>query len=288
MKALKKISGCYKIILLTFLFSGIIIDSYSQTIVNSSQTNEIIYLARNKQFNEFLDRFNYKTDLRGNPIDSAFSVRMPREKYLNSLFDLKDPRIMDGSNTYSKSFVETKVRFIDEVLKTRTSINKYSGNIIAEAKSRITINGTPKSMSIFLCQEKVGNNMSKWVITDVRGEILNFLKTDSSRKRYLPPTSNETDFIDLKRAMEDVSYLQYYASGDYKIDLLSVFFYCISSKIIRFEYVEEVNYHILDIPGWCVKVKDFNRNEMNSGWLIYDLAPNKLLLKDYLKSLSLQ
>jgi len=54
---------------------------------------------------------------------------------------------------------------------------------------------------------------------------------------------------------------------------------------MKFEYVEEVNYHITDIPGWCIKVKDFNREELNSGWLIYDLSTNNLNQKDYIRSL---
>jgi len=61
---------------------------YGQTITGSAQkSKETIYLARIKQFNEFLDRFNYKTDFNGNPIDSAFKTKMPREKYINSLFE---------------------------------------------------------------------------------------------------------------------------------------------------------------------------------------------------------
>ena len=59
----------------------------------------------------------------------------------------------------------------------------------------------------------------------------------------------------------------------------------VNSGLVKFEYVEEVIYHIIDIPGWCIKVKDFNRNEMNSGWLICDVMKNNLELSDYLKNL---
>ena len=56
--------------------------------------------------------------------------------------------------------------------------------------------------------------------------------------------------------------------------------------LLKFEYVEEVRYHILDIPGWCIRVKDFNRDELNSGWLIYDLSLNNLSRKEYIQTLN--
>jgi len=258
---------------------------FSQKIVSEQKTNEEIFLARTKQFGEFLDRFNYKTDFNGNPVDSVFKRKMPRGKFLNSIFDLKDKRIVPGPDSFSKSYIDLKSAFIDEVLTGDKRINKYSPDIIAEARSRIIYKNAPQTISIFLSQEIVGKDMVKWVILDVKGDILNFLKTDTAYRRFIPPTSHETDFINLKRALEDSYHLQYYASKEFRFDPVSVFFYCINSKQIKFEYVEQVIYHILDIPGWCIKVKDFNRNELNSGWLISDVGRNSSDKISYLKSL---
>lgn len=259
---------------------------YGQTITGGAQkSKETIFIARIKQFNEFLDRFNYKTDINGNPIDSAFKTKMPREKYINSLFDLKDKRTIPGNTGYQSSYADLRSRFVKQVISGEVRINKYSSGIIAEAKSRVIFNGKPQAITIFLNQELVGRGSVKWVIADAKGDILNFLKTDTAYIRFIPPGSNETDFMNLKRALEDVDYLQYYASSDYEADQLSLFFYFVNSGFLKFEYVEEVNYHILDIPGWCIKVKDFNRDELNSGWLIYDLSINNLNQKEYIKSL---
>lgn len=259
--------------------------AYSQNIINPQKANEKIYLVRTKQFNEFIDRFNYKTDFNGNPVDSVFRTKMPRGKMIDILFDLKDPRTEPLNKGYSDNYVKTKAQFAGEVVQKNLSVYKYSSNIIAEAKSRIIYNGTPHTISIFLNQEIVGNDMVKWVMLNVKGDVFDNFKPDTSLIRFIPPSSNETDFINLKRALEDIDHLQYYASKEFKPDLLSVFFYCISTGSIKFEYVEKVIYHIIDIPGWCIKVKEFNRNELNSGWLIYDIAKNNLELKDYLISL---
>jgi hypothetical protein len=50
-----------------------------------------------------------------------------------------------------------------------------------------------------------------------------------------------------------------------------VFFYLLNNNELKIETVPEVNYRILDIPGWDIELTDFNRNSKNSGWLISDL-----------------
>ncbi|MCX6326222.1 MAG: hypothetical protein NT144_06170 [Bacteroidia bacterium] len=276
--------------LLPALFSallGVLNNSlcYSQTIINPENPNEKIFLVRTKQFNEFLDRFNYITNFYGDPVDSVFMSKIPRNRLINSLFDLKDPRLDPSGKSYSRNYIDEKAEFINEVVHKNLLIYKYSGNIIAEAKSRVIFNGTPRTIRIFLTQEIVGKDMVKWVINNVKGDLLNFLQTDTAYIRFIPPSSNETDFINLKRALEDTDHLQYYASKDYDPDYLTVFYYMLNSGLVKFEYVEEVIYHIIDLPGWCIKVKEFNRLEMNSGWLISDVVKNSSDKICYLKIL---
>lgn len=262
----------YKLIAILSLWLFSLNLSYSQTIVKPVNTNEQIFLVRTKQFNEFLDRFNYKTDFNGDPIDSAFVSKFPREKMLQTLFDMKDPRINPDDQNYSKKYVDEKADFINSVLSGNLTINKYSAKIIAEAKSLINHKGSSDKISVFLNQEVAGNNTVKWVITGVEGDIFNFLQSDTTMVRFISPSSNETDFMNLKRALEDKDYLQYYAAKDYEHSNLPVFFYMVNSGSLKFEYVEEVTYHITDIPGWCLKIKEFNRQDMNSGWLISDVS----------------
>ena len=267
---------------------GILINSQceSQTIVNPQNPNEKIFLVRIKQFNEFIDRFNYKTNFSGNPVDSGFKSKIPRDKMINSLFDLQDSRTDRTGKNWSGNYVEEKTKFINEVLNKKLLIFKYSDKIIAEAKSRIIYKGTPARISVFLTQEIVGKGMVKWVISSIKGDLFNFLQTDTAYVRFIPPSSNETDFINLKRALEDVDHLRDYSSKDYNPDYLSVFYFMLNSGLVKFDYVEEVIYHILDIPGWCIKVKEFNRNEMNSGWLISDVTRNSSDKLTYLKTLN--
>jgi hypothetical protein len=258
---------------------------YSQTIINPENQNEKNFLVRTKQFNEFVDRFNSKTKFNGDPVDSLFMSKIPRDKMISSLFDMKDPRLDFSGKSYSRYYADKKTEFINEVVHEKFLINKYSDKIIAEAKSLIIFKGITHKISIFLSQEIVGKDMVKWVILNVKGNIFNFLQTDSAYIRFIPPASNETDFINLKRARDDIDHLQYYASKDYEPDYLTLFFSMVNSGIIKFEYVEEVIYYIIDLPGWCIKVKEFNRNEMNSGWLITDIAKSSSDKISFLKTL---
>jgi len=258
---------------------------FSQVLTNQQKEQEDIFVARIKQFNEFADRFNLKTDFDGNTADSVFKARMPRERMIPLLFDLNDPRIQPSEKEYSEAYIRIKEEFVEEVTKKNILLYKYSPGIIAEARARVIFKGEPQQIRLFLVQEIVGNNSVKWVLCSAKGDILNIFKTDTSMVRFIPPSSNETDFINLKRALEDTDYLQYYASQDYEPDFLTLFFYYIKAGIIKYEYVEEVVYHIIDIPGWYLRVKEFNRNELNSGWLITDIARNEYGINEFIRNL---
>lgn len=257
---------------------------FSQNFADPQKENENIFIARTKQFNEFTARFNFKSDFKGNPVDSIFRSKMPREKMISLLFDLKDPRAESFNNSFSESYAKTKTDFINDICSKNILISNHSPGIIAEARTRILYKGEPQTIRLFLNQELVGKGMYKWVLLSAKGDIFGIFKMDTTMVRFIPPASNETDFINLKRAMEDTDFLQYYAFSDFKPDFLTLFFYYIRSGQIKFEYVEEVVYHIVDIPGWYFTVKEFNRRDLNSGWLISDLRINSLCLSDFLKS----
>ena len=263
------------------IFSGFSILSGQK--ITKDEGTEKIFIARVKQFSEFTGRFNLLIDFSGKPADSLFKAKMPREKMIPALFDLNDSRILPGNKNHSEDFIRIKKDFIKEVIEKKMVLDQYSSGIIAETKSKVSINGKPQIISIFLNQEVSESNRIKWVIISVKGIFPEMFKNDSSMIRFIPPASNETAFLNLKRALEDTGHLQDYAYSGFEPDYLSLFFYCINSGIIKYEYSEEIIYHIISIPGWYFTVKDFNRNEMNSGWLISDLFRNNYNLNDFIR-----
>jgi len=275
-----------KLVIVTFcylLLLGLLCNknAFSQTLTTSTGRN---YYINVKQFNEFVDRFNYKTDFLGNTIDSIFESKISREKYLELLFNNEDPRLVPGNDKYSDSYVKLKNQFIQEVVSNNYLIDKYSIEIIAEAKSLVTYTNRPQEISVYLNQEIVNDGV-KWVILSINGDFLNVLNKDTVLLRFIPPTSNETNFISLKRVFNDKNFQHYYLYNGYSYDPLSTFLFAVNTGLVKFQYVNEIVYHIFDVNGWQLEIKEFNRATENSGWLIDDISRMENSFEELLEEL---
>ncbi len=251
---------------------------YSQETVSVTERN---FHLNVKQLGEFVSRFNYKTDFKGNSIDSVFISKVSREKYLELLFNNEDPRLNSDSDS---KYSDLQQEFINEVISKNFIINRYSAGIIAEAKSQVIYKNKPTEISVFLNQE-ILNRGVKWVLLSVKADFLDVLKQDTILLRFIPPTSNETSFISLKRVFDDKHFQHYYSNSNYSYDPLSAFLFALNSNLVKFEYVNEIEYYILDIPGWCIRVKEFNRNTTNSGWLIDNISRLEIDIEEYIEDL---
>jgi len=252
--------------ILLILLSGKVVLSQSQIIDSEKNFNLNV-----KQFNEFIDRFNYKTDFNGNPVDSVFKSKITRAKYLDLLFNKDDVRLKNADSEY----IDLKNEFIKHVVDRNLLINKYSLKIIAEAKSNVKYKNNSKEISIYLNQE-IESNGVKWVLLSVKADFLDVLSEDTVLLRFIPPTSNETNFISLKRVFDDSTYQHYYAYHNYSYDPLSSFLFALNTGLVKYQYVNEIVYHIIVIDGWHIQVKEFNRNTDNSGWLINNIVKTNL------------
>ena len=275
-----------KLVIVTFcylLLLGLLCNKnvFSQTLTTSTGRN---YYLNVKQFNEFVDRFNYKTDFLGNTIDSIFESKISREKYLELLFNNEDSRLVPGDDKYSDNYVKLKKEFIQEVVSDSYLIDKYSIEIIAEAKSLVTYKNSSREISVYLNQEIVNDGV-KWVILSVNAEFLNILSQDTVLLRFIPPTSNETNFISLKRVFDDKNFQHYYLYNGFSYDPLSTFLFAVNTGLVKFQYVNEIVYHIFDVNGWQLKIKEFNRATENSGWLIDDISRMENSFEELLEEL---
>ena len=275
-----------KLVIVTFcylLLLGLLCNKnvFSQTLTTSTGRN---YYLNVKQFNEFVDRFNYKTDFLGNTIDSIFESKISREKYLEFLFNNEDSRLVSGDDKYSDNYVKLKKEFIQEVVSDSYLIDKYSIEIIAEAKSLVTYKNRSQEISVFLNQEIVNDGV-KLVILSVNADFLNVLKQDTVLLRFIPPTSNETNFISLKRVFDDKNFQHYYLYNGFSYDPLSTFLFAVNTGLVKFQYVNEIVYHIFDVNGWQLTIKEYNRATENSGWLIDDISRMENSFEELLEEL---
>lgn len=229
------------------------------------------FYFRVKQFNEFVDRFNFEKDYLGEEISEEQQKELSRELMLATLFDHEDPRFVADGEEFSQEYLDLITDFINDICTNNHFLDGSSENIYARAICDAEFRGKPIVFSIILQQEKAGNQALKWVMKDMEADFLNFLEEDSIMLRFLPPTSDELDFMELRRAMSDSTHLDGYASRDFVYSPLSVFFFLRYSGEVKINSITEVEYIVKDIPGYEFTIHDFNRSSRNSGWLIRKL-----------------
>jgi len=244
---------------------------HGQNLIGFEEGQYAEFYYRVKQFNEFADRFNYERDFIGKEISEEKQAGLSREVLLVTLFDQEDPRIKADSKEFSQDYLDLITEFITTVCENDLMLDRNSENVYARAICSGKYHGKSKEFSIILQQERVGRDALKWVMKDMEADFLEFLEEDSIMLRFLPPTSDELDFMELRRALSDSTHLDGYADRDFEYSPLSVFFFLRYSGILNIETVLDVEYIVRDIPGYEFTLHDFNRSSKNSGWLIQDL-----------------
>jgi hypothetical protein len=219
-----------------------------------------------KQFNEFIDRFNYKTDFKGEAITKSFPL--DRQTYIKFLVDYYDPRFFTGKkdsiayqnliDSFSRQMVASGNPFF---------IEKFSSNIHSWVNMRVRQTGKEQDIVLHIIPEKISDGAIKWSILDIIWP--SFIKLDSSIA-FVPPNANETNFIILKKLLANKSQLGRFSTLDFKIDKLSIFLYEVALGNIEILYTNRIVY-IVNIDKWEIEIREFTRSKGNTGWLISNI-----------------
>ncbi len=242
----------------------------AQTLAPSGQLgSEHNLYAMNKQVNQFVHRFNMEEAPSGTPLektDKRYHNNALRRKLLPYMFDRQNPRTSGKLQQY----------FIADVTNREHPVflNFLDKNWYAEVSASFDNDGKPVNLILFLTVEKAGLG-SKWIISNVYDTQLHSLfpvENEAGHMKYfLHPQSHELDFMNLNKAFDDPKHIEYYASTDYHPDYLTLFFYLMKTGKLKFEHIDSVKFHFLQIPHWYFELSFFNRNTSNSGWLISNL-----------------
>lgn len=231
--------------------------------------NETTLYAMNKQVGQFIKRFNMEEDQYGktlNTSDPKYRNSKLRKDFLPLMFDQFSARTSGTLKNY----------FIDDVTKTDspTYLQFLDTNWYAEVSAEFIYKGNPVNIVLFLTLEKE-NLGSKWVLSNAYFNKLSnlFPFTDSvlQQRLFLHPQSHELDFMNLHKALEDPTHIEYYASQQYHPDYLTLFFYLMKTNQLDFKAINTVKFHFLQIDHWYFELSYFNRDDTNSGWLISNL-----------------
>ena len=231
--------------------------------------DETTLYAMNKQVGQFIKRFNMEEDQFGKVLsaqDSKYRNEVLRKNVLPNLFDQYNPRTSGTLKNY----------FIEDVTKKAAPVflQFLDTNWFAEVSAQFTYKGEPVDLILFLTLEKE-NLGSKWVLSNAYFNQLNnlfpFADSILQKQYFLHPQSHELDFMNLHKALEDPAHIEYYASQKYQPDYLTLFFYLMKNKQLTFEKIKSVKFNFLQIDHWYFELSYYNRDDMNSGWLISNL-----------------
>lgn len=249
--------------------------SEAQTYTNLGdvQTDERAFYTMTKQMSQFMSRFNYEEDQYGtkiHPDSSDYRDRMKRKTVLPLLFDMENPR----TNGSLRDF------FIADLTEYDKNYFEFlGGKWYSEVSATFKMNGEKVDISMIFTieQENLG---SKWVLTNVYFSDFSklFPKGDiaEQQKHFLHPMSHELDFMNIHKVFKTPECIEYYASNSYSPDYLSIFFYEVKRGNLVFEKINSEKFHVFQIDNWYFEVSWFNREGLNTGWLISNL----IFLKD--------
>lgn len=248
---------------------SIITKSQVYTNLGDVQTDERALYTMTKQMSQFISRFNYEEDQYGkklNPDSPDYRNKEKRKSVLPLLFDMENQR----TNGSLRDF------FIADLAENDSNYFEFlGGKWYSEVSATFKWKGKSVDVSMIFTieQENLG---SKWVLTNIYFPEFSklFPKGDiaEQQKHFLHPMSHELDFMNIHKIFKTPECIEYYASESYSTDYLSIFFYEIKQGNLVFEKVNSEKFHVFQIDNWYFEISWFNREGLNTGWLISNLV----------------
>lgn len=219
-----------------------------------------------KTIDEFIERFNNdQYTLIRQYLETKFpKKKITRYDLVRTLFNYEEP-------LWDK---ELAGQFVNQVCDTSKEkfLDFYADNWYAQAECQVKYKGVSKKVWITLqvvVSDRTG--AAKWVMCGARAPFLDFSKR-LDPKKFLNPISHATDFIGLKKAMEDKMFVRNYLTEKFQESHLNKYLAALATGDIEFQQINSVQYHFLSIDNWLFKVKEYIRPGRNSGWLIQSLS----------------
>ncbi len=244
-----------KLILSIFIFIGYL----SSNAQISDMLNSDLYHGRVKLVSEFMQRFNGEEK---NPYIDPNSTDIDKIN-LCQLFDIE-------FILKNRQAVEPKVfQFIDSVLNNNVKLHYSDADWFAKVKCVGSFKGQEVTFSMYLTVEPRGKDMYKWVIGDVEGKIFDLAPSRESDKIMLLPNENESNFMRLNSiTSEKDDYITLYSTNSLFHDRLTVFNTLVYYGYLNIDYVSDIEYTFLQVPGYSFTIKEYERESSNSGWLV--------------------
>lgn len=242
------------------------------TIIKNELTDNFAWEV--KQIDEFIERFN-NTDstLIQTYIVKNKAAALTRTNLIKSLFNFSRP---------DWNFSELNM-FLTQVTSKNspTFISFFDDKWYANVNCSVIWDGKPKTVMLKLKVLRQGSS-TKWAIYDADAKFLSEGKSDIPQpvipkavdeNAFLNPMSHSLNFFNLDMVSIDTKNIAnyIYPQGQYSADFSSFITQCLNHRI-KIVSVKNVTYSFLQIKGWDMEIKQFNRSTKNSGWLIDKLV----------------
>jgi hypothetical protein len=257
---------------LFILFNCILAHNAKGQVIESNSNRERNFVFEVKQIDEFIERFNNDND--------GFLVNYIKRNY----DDIKIDRKALIANLFNRKVSIWKKNDLDEFSGFVTNEAKPlyldfdADNWYAEALSRFLYNGKVIDVVIILRIKKEQNGGTKWMIVCAYSKMIACTKRPANYRirnnysKFLSSMSHATNFISLSSALSDMSNIHDYLDDNFLRSPSSQgFLTALLSKKLRFQYVRKIKYHFLQVDNWIFTVERFQRESVNSGWLISNL-----------------
>jgi len=155
--------------------------------------------------------------------------------------------------------------FSNAVSTTGVKLNYADTSWVAVAPCHGKFKGKSVDFMLILNVENYGKDLYKWVIAKAQGDFFK-LSPPSTDQTIITPLAHETNFMELAR-ISPISVLSV-SQKSYKLDETAVFYAFYNSGLLDIEYVSDLQFIFLQVPGYVFTVKEFDRESKNSGWLI--------------------
>ena len=237
-----------------------------------------------KQIDEFIERFNGESNTLLNQylMKNFPDEPLDRDALIKTLFNQAD-------RSWDLDMIKSFLKEVSDK-KRPVLLNYYDDNWYVKLKCQVLYKNQPETVFLTLTVEKEADYAARWVIRGVEADFLCIkdpkeeacLPDEMDKNLLLNPASHGTDFINIGQVFDRSANINSYLFRNYQTDVLTLFVNEMVSKNIKLDFVESLQYHFIQVPGWAFTVSKFKRKQ-NSGWLIDNLWRMSASAKDQYK-----
>lgn len=247
------------ILLCTFAFHN----AFAQILPTFIDETELQFKV--KQIDEFMQRFNGDIQYDG----TRMSDSLPRDirlKNMYTLFDLEKFPMKDGAPDSTMSV------FCNYVIGNNYRLCYEDSTWQAEVVCNAMFKNQKTRISLTLHTEQIKDVLYHWVLTDVKSPLFNDIHKETKDSLFISPAEHGISFITLPRIINlSVTDVNTIFHKNWHPDILSIFYYLISSNLLKLQSVDHVIYHF-NLGKYEFDVERVERDKShNSGWLISKL-----------------